>query len=72
SLGEALTDSSQTNEAFVSPVYKVNANVTDIALRLKKSETEAAETKEKLKTLTEEHGLLKKNIASFIRKKEEE
>ena len=50
----------------------VNANVTDITLRLKKSETEAAETKEKLKTLTEEHGLLKKNIASFIRKKEEE
>jgi PAS domain S-box-containing protein len=50
----------------------VNANVTDITLRLKKSETEAAETKEKLKTLTEEHDLLKKNIASFIRKKGEE
>jgi PAS domain S-box-containing protein len=50
----------------------VNANVTDITLRLKKSETEAVETKEKLKTLSEEHGLLKKNIASFIRKKEEE
>ena len=50
----------------------VNANVTDITLRLKKSETEAAETKEKLKTLTEEHGLLKKNIASFIRKKEDQ
>jgi PAS domain S-box-containing protein len=49
----------------------VNANVTDITLRLKKSETEAAETKEKLKTLSEEHGLLKKNIATFIRKKEE-
>jgi PAS domain S-box-containing protein len=48
----------------------VNANVTDITLRLKRSETEAIETKEKLKTLTEEHGLLKKNIASFIRKKE--
>lgn len=49
----------------------VNANVTDMTLRLKKSETEAAETKEKLKTLTEEHNLLKKNIAAFIRKKEE-
>jgi PAS domain S-box-containing protein len=49
----------------------VNANVTDIMLRLKKSETEAIESKEKLKTLTEEHGLLKKNIASFIRKKED-
>jgi PAS domain S-box-containing protein len=49
----------------------VNANVTDITLRLKKSETEAGETKEKLKTLSEEHGLLKKNLASFIRKKED-
>jgi len=49
----------------------VNANVTDIALRLKKSETEAVETKEKLKAMSEEYGLLKKNIASFIRKKEE-
>jgi PAS domain S-box-containing protein len=50
----------------------INANVTDITLRLKKSESEAIETKEKLKTLSEEHGLLKKNIASFIRKKEEQ
>jgi PAS domain S-box-containing protein len=49
----------------------VNANVTDIMLRLKKSETEVIETKEKLKTLTEEHGLLTKNIATFIRKKED-
>jgi PAS domain S-box-containing protein len=50
----------------------VNANVTDITLRLKKSESEATEAKEKLKILSEEHGLLKKNIASFIRKKEEQ
>ena len=50
----------------------VNANVTDITLRLKKSESEATEAKEKLKTLSEEHGLLKKNIAGFIRKKEEQ
>jgi len=49
----------------------VNANVTEITIRLKKSESEAVETKEKLKTLSEEHGLLKKNIATFIRKKDE-
>jgi hypothetical protein len=30
------------------------------------------EAKEKLKILSEEHGLLKKNIASFIRKKEDQ
>jgi len=50
----------------------VNANVTDITLRLKKSENEAMEAKEKLKILSEEHGLLKKNIASFIRKTEDQ
>jgi len=50
----------------------VNANVTDIALRLKKSETEAVETKERLKSLSEERDLLKKNIANFIRNKGEE
>jgi PAS domain S-box-containing protein len=50
----------------------VNADVTDITIRLKKSEREAVETKEKLKTLSEEHGLLKKNIASFLRKNDEQ
>jgi PAS domain S-box-containing protein len=50
----------------------VNANVTDLTIRLKKSESEAMETKEKLKTLSEAHSLLKKNIASFIRKKDEQ
>jgi len=50
----------------------INADVTGITIRLKRSESEAVEAKEKLKTLSEEHGLLKKNIASFIRKKEEQ
>jgi PAS domain S-box-containing protein len=49
----------------------INANVTDLRLRLKKLELYAAETKEKLKSLTEEYDLLKRNIASFIRKKDE-
>ncbi|MGE5842060.1 MAG: PAS domain-containing protein, partial [Deltaproteobacteria bacterium] len=50
----------------------INANVTEITIRLKRSEAEAMETKEKLKALSEEYGLLKKNIASFLRKKEEQ
>lgn len=49
----------------------VNTNVTELRLRLKKLELYAAETKEKLKSLTEDYDLLKKNIASFIRKKDE-
>jgi PAS domain S-box-containing protein len=49
----------------------VNTNVTELRLRIKKLEFYAAESKEKLKTLTEEYDLLKKNIATFIRKKDE-
>jgi PAS domain S-box-containing protein len=48
-----------------------NTNVTELQLKIKKLELYAAESKEKLKSLTEEHELLRKNIATFIRKKEE-
>jgi hypothetical protein len=37
---------------------------------MKRVERYALETREKLKSLTEEHELLKRNIASFIRKKD--
>lgn len=53
------------------PLKSSGVILRDMTSRLKKSEAEAAETKEKLKSLTEEHNLLKKNIAAFIRKKEE-
>lgn len=46
-------------------------DITDLRLRIKKLELYAAESKENLKTLSEEYDLLKKNIATFIRKKEE-
>ncbi|MBN1103974.1 MAG: PAS domain S-box protein [Deltaproteobacteria bacterium] len=49
----------------------VNTNVTELRLRIKKLELYAAESKEKLKSVTEDYDLLKKNIATFIRKKEE-
>ena len=48
----------------------INTNITDLKLKLKKLQLYAAESKEKLKNLTEEYNLLKKNIATFIRKKE--
>jgi len=53
------------------PSMSPDGVLRDMTSRLKKSETEAAETKEKLKTLTEEPHLLKKGVAAFIRKKEE-
>jgi PAS domain S-box-containing protein len=50
--------------------YVVNTNITDLRLKLKNSELSVSEAKEKLKNLSEDYNLLKKNIASFIRKKE--
>jgi PAS domain S-box-containing protein len=47
----------------------VNTDITNLRLRLKRLEVDAAERKEKLKTLSEEYNLLKKNLATFIRKK---
>jgi PAS domain S-box-containing protein len=49
----------------------VNTDITQLRLKMKKLEIYAAETKEKLKSITEEHELLKRNIASFIRKKDD-
>ena len=49
----------------------IATDITDLRLRIKKLELYASESKENLKNLTEEYELLKKNIATFIRKKEE-
>ena len=48
----------------------INTDVTELRLRMKRVELYASETKERLKSLTEEHELLKRNIASFIRRKD--
>jgi PAS domain S-box-containing protein len=49
----------------------VNTDITDLRIKLKRLELYAAESKEKLKSLTEEYDLLKSNIATFIRKKDD-
>ena len=49
----------------------VNTVVTELALRLRQAEIEMVEAKEKLKSVSEEHDLLKRNIATFIRGKDE-
>lgn len=48
----------------------VNTDITDLRLKLKKISHYAAESQERLKNLSEEYDVLKKNIATFIRKKD--
>ncbi len=47
-----------------------NTDITNLKSKLKKLGLYAAESKERLKNLSEEYDLLKKNIATFIRKKD--
>jgi PAS domain S-box-containing protein len=49
----------------------INTVITDLKLRVKKLERYAMDSREKYKRLTGEYQLLKRNIAAFIRKKEE-
>jgi len=48
----------------------VHTDITDLKLRLKRLERFAVDSKEKYKKLAGEYQLLKRNIATFIRKKE--
>jgi PAS domain S-box-containing protein len=50
----------------------INTDITDLRLKIKKLTRYASESGEKLKALSEEYGLLKKNIATFIRKKDDQ
>jgi PAS domain S-box-containing protein len=45
----------------------VHTEITDLRMKLRGLERKAIDNREKLKNLEEEHALLKKNIASFIR-----
>lgn len=63
--------SQSTEEQGVECII-VNTDITEIRLKLKKLSLYAAESNEKLKALSEEHDLLKKNIATFIRKKDKD
>jgi PAS domain S-box-containing protein len=49
----------------------VHTDITDLKLRLKRLERFAVDSKEKYKKLADEYQLLKRNIATFIRKKED-
>lgn len=58
--------SGETQECMV-----IHADVTDLKLRVKKLERYAIDSKDKYKKLAGEYQLLRRNIATFIRKKEE-
>jgi PAS domain S-box-containing protein len=47
----------------------VNSNVTELHLKMKRLEAYAQESREELKTLSEQYNLLRKNIANFLRGK---
>lgn len=48
----------------------ISTDITDIKTRQKKLEAYAAEYKKRLKNMTDEYRLLKKNVATFIRKED--
>jgi PAS domain S-box-containing protein len=48
----------------------VNTNITELRMKIKKLSRYVTESQDKFKTLSEEYDLLKKNIAAFIRKKD--
>ena len=49
----------------------VSKDITGLKVKQRKLERDVAESKEKLSKLTQEYDFIKKNIASFIRKKEQ-
>jgi len=61
----------QAREGKSKECVIANTDITAIKLRMKKLERDAAETKEKLKSVNHEYALLRKNIATYIRKKED-
>jgi PAS domain S-box-containing protein len=48
----------------------INTDITVLKMKLKRFQLHAAKSKEKLKNLSDEHDLLKKNIATFVQKRD--
>jgi hypothetical protein len=61
----------QASDGTIKEGVFINTDITDLRLRLRQFRLSAAESKEQLKNITEEYDLLKKNIATFIRKKDD-
>jgi PAS domain S-box-containing protein len=48
----------------------MNTDITELAARMQQMEKDSVEAKEKLKSLADEYALLRKNLATYIRKKD--
>ena len=62
---------SESEEGTGNECIVINTDITELRIRVKKLSLYAAESKERYKNLSEEYDLLKKNIANFIRKKDD-
>ncbi|MFW6147065.1 MAG: PAS domain-containing protein [Thermodesulfobacteriota bacterium] len=49
----------------------MNTNITPLTARMKELEKDSAEAKERLKSMADEYALLRRNLATYIRKKED-
>jgi PAS domain S-box-containing protein len=61
----------KSRDGKVKECVVVNTDVTGLVVKLRQVESDATDAKEKLESLTEEHELLKRNIATFLRSKDE-
>jgi PAS domain S-box-containing protein len=61
---------SRSSDGKAKECVLIHTDITALKLKLRELGLYAAESKERLKSLTEEHNLLRKNIATFIRQKE--
>ncbi len=67
----ATAYSLQASEGKSKECVIVNTDITDLKLRMNRLERDAAEAKEKLKSVSDEYTLLRKNLATYIRSKGE-
>jgi len=68
----AMALPSHSAESEKSECVVINTDVTDIRLKLKKYQLYSTESKETIKSLTEDYDLLKKNVATLVKKKPSE
>jgi PAS domain S-box-containing protein len=62
---------SHSDDGEVMDCIIVNTEITELRMKIKKLSRYAAESQDKFKILSEEYDLLKKNVAAFIRKKDD-
>ncbi|MEE4351917.1 MAG: PAS domain S-box protein [Desulfatiglans sp.] len=60
----------QDSSGKIQACMVISTDITDLKMRQRKVEAYAAECKKRLRNMTDEYHLLKKNIASFIRKED--